>query len=103
MRRSRPSLLNSFRECCKPNRTVLENGEKRRSRNEHPAELNLSQTVGSAISSGIGVGSDVQKPIPSTLRSGGCEEYENNLGSRLLSGKMCETSKNVGEILRVAM
>ena len=53
--------------------------------------------------SGIDLGSDVQKPIHSTLRSSGCEEYEDDRGSSLLSAEMCEISKNVGEILRFAM
>ena len=49
------------------------------------------------------MGSDVQKPIPSTLRSGRCEEYEDDRGSSLLSAEMCEISENVGEISRVAI
>ena len=37
----------------------------------------------------------MQKPIPSTLRSSGCEEYEDDRGSSLLSAEMCEISENV--------
>ena len=69
------------------------------------AEMNIrqSETVGSAICGGIDVGSDVQKPIPSTFRSGGCEEYEDDRGSSLLTAELCEISENVRKILRVAM
>ena len=74
-----------------------------RSRIEIPADGDLSQTVGTEISSGIDIGSDVRKPIPSTLRSSGCEEYEDDRGSSLLSADMCEISENVGETFRVAM
>ena len=45
----------------------------------------------------------MQEQIPSAFRSCGCEEYENDRGSSLLSVKVCETDKNVREILRVAM
>ena len=52
------------------------------------------------MSGRIGV---VQKPIPSTLRSSGCEEYEDDRGSSLLSAEMCEISENVEKTLRVAI
>ena len=52
------------------------------------------------MSGRIGV---VQKPIPSTLRSSGCEEYEDDRGSSLLSAEMCEISENVEKTLRVSI
>ena len=47
--------------------------------------------------------SNMQEQIPSAFRSGGCEEYENDRGSSLLSAKMRKTCKNVSKILRVTV
>ena len=56
-----------------------------------------------AIPNRIDVGADVQKPIPSTLRSSVCKKYKDDLGLSFLSAKMCTTGEDVGEILRIAM
>ena len=37
----------------------------------------------------------MQEQIPSAFRRGGCEKYENDRGSSLLSAKMRKTSENV--------
>ena len=69
-------------------------------------ELNLVTALGfysMFLLGRINVGADVQKPIPSTLRSSGCKEYKDNRGSSLLSAKMCETCEDVGETLRIAI
>ena len=47
--------------------------------------------------------SNMQKQIPSTFCSGGCEKYENDRGSSFLSAKMRKTSENVRKILRVTV
>ena len=47
--------------------------------------------------------SNLQKQIPSAFRSGGCEKYENDRGSSILSAKMCKNSENVREILQVTV
>ena len=44
----------------------------------------------------------MQEQIPSAFCSGGCEKYENDRRSSLLSAKMRKTSENVRKILRVA-
>ena len=59
--------------------------------------------VGSAIFCGIGISSNMQKQIPSAFFSGGCEEYEDDRGSSLLSTEMRKTSENVRKILRVTV
>ena len=45
----------------------------------------------------------MQEQIPSGFGSGGCEKYENDRGSSLLSAKMRKTSENVRKILRVTV
>ena len=45
----------------------------------------------------------MKEQIPSAFRSGGCEEYENDGGSSLLSAKMRKTSENVRKILQVTV
>ena len=45
--------------------------------------MNLSQTIASAIFSGIDISSNVQEQIPSAFRSCGCKNYENDRGSGL--------------------
>ena len=45
----------------------------------------------------------MQEQIPSAFRSGGCEEYENDRVSSLLSAEMRKTSKNVRKILLCKM
>ena len=45
----------------------------------------------------------MQQQIPSAFCSGGCEKYENDCGSSLLSAKMRKTSENVRKILRVTV
>ena len=52
---------------------------------------------------GIDIGSNVQTQIPCAFRSGGCDEYENDRGSSLLSAELRKTSKNVRKILRVTV
>ena len=59
--------------------------------------------VGCAIFCGIGISSNMQKQIPSAFFSGGCEEYEDDRGSSLLSTEMRKTSENVRKILRVTV
>ena len=41
--------------------------------------------------------------ITSAFRSGGCEKYENDNGSSLLSAKMRKTTENVRKFLRVTV
>ena len=48
-------------------------------------------------------GSNVQKPISSTLSGSGCKEHEDDNGSSFLSIKICKTCENVGGILRITL
>ena len=43
----------------------------------------------------------MQQQIPSAFRRGGCEEYEDDRGSSLLSTEMRKISKDVRKILRI--
>ena len=55
----------------------------------------------SAILIGINISSNVQKQIPSAIRSGGCEEYEDDRGSSLLGSEVRMISEGVRKVLRV--
>ena len=46
---------------------------------------------------------NVQEQIPSAFRSGGCEKYEDDRGSSLLSAEVRKISEDVRKVLRVIM